>query len=353
MGSKLPIWMGLVLLIPSCFSTSVKVGGRTWPNGVVKFHIHHGVPTVDRIEIQKAFDEFHSKTCVRFQHWQFGDYNWVSIERDNSVCGIAHTCQTGGYQYARFGGHCGTKAQIIHVLGHSLCLGHEDLRADRDANLRFGGCSRRPGRYMTNWYTARGIYDYASQMHPTCNSCHHGSPTKLNVTKCGSDATPGLSVLDVDSINSLYNCQGCHRHRWRPVELLTQQDRTNMITGFQTTSGTPLYPCRAFLEGRIIAGRFDNAANTCSFSHEGTHVHVETIGFEVLTIPGGISQQCGNYRLVNHTTVDLSKAIPVGTVVDDYKMRSYIAFGDNSVGNAWVHDGAGFGHFAEMPVNVL
>ncbi|ODM94826.1 Zinc metalloproteinase nas-6, partial [Orchesella cincta] len=301
---------------------NIRTFGPKWPGGVVKYKISTTLTSSDIDEIQKAFEEYHTKTCIRFQPWEKGDIDFVSIELNNDVCGIAHVCKIGGDQFAQFGQNCRNMATMIHELGHSICLGHEHQRIDRDDHLSFSSCIRKPRKTEPFRYSAKGFYDYASQMHYTCNWCEGGWPSIPNVENCGEQATRGLSVLDVDSINALYNCQGCNRHRWIGVDSLTQEDKGNMHTfGYEA-----IYPCRAVYDGAIIAGTYNDTKKTCAIS-DGTQVQEFKRDFELLTIPGGLDAKCSVYQLV-------------GTSFKHYGWTSYIAYGNdaavqNYVGNVW------------------
>lgn len=85
-----------------------------WPGGVVKYEFHSSLSANDRTEVQKAFNEYHQKTCIRFVARSPGEAAYVSIEVDNEVCGVANLCRTGGYQFARFGGSCRTSNVMVH-----------------------------------------------------------------------------------------------------------------------------------------------------------------------------------------------------------------------------------------------
>jgi len=179
--------------------------GKIWPNGVVKYKFHETLTLWDISEVRKAFEEFHTKTCIRFEPWREGDNNFVSIEVDDSICGKANVCLIGGYQFARFGGQCRTMAAMVHQLAHALCLGHEHQRMDRDDHVGFQNCTNVPNKAAQ--FHQGGIYDYLSQMHSQCGSCDGGFVVDSRV-KCGPDVTRGLSNLDAEKINSIYSCKG-------------------------------------------------------------------------------------------------------------------------------------------------
>ncbi|ODM89156.1 Astacin-like metalloprotease toxin 1 [Orchesella cincta] len=300
--------------------------------------------------VERGFEEFQSKTCIRFARSEAGNQDFVSIEVDNTICAQAHVCKRGGTQFIRVGKRCMNMTTIIHALGHTLCLGHENQRSDRDKYLTFRNCNPIPRKRIRNIYIKKGIYDYASQMSHECNWCAGGWPTMPNVTKCGPVATPGLSVLDADRINDR-----CYRHRWRPIESLSFKDKTNLY-GFGYEK---LYVCRAMIEGGIVAGKFDLDSKICLIYYN-FKMHVVKDIFEVLTIPGGLNRHCSVYSLVHRNKSILANALPVGTQVDSNGYwNSYIALGEVptgncssecGVGNTWVYNRSGFWNDANLVV---
>lgn len=178
-------------------------GQWKWPNGVVKYELHSSLTANDLIEVNKAFDIYHKKTCIRFERRLSGEAAYVSIENDPNTCGLASMCRQGGYQFARFGGSCRTAAVIVHELGHTLCFGHENSRADRDNYLSYP-CNDAGGK-DTGFDTLGLFYDYRSSMHYGCNSCMVPKMADVSTDMCGGDY---LSVLDVEKINAFYDCSG-------------------------------------------------------------------------------------------------------------------------------------------------
>ncbi|ODM96985.1 Zinc metalloproteinase nas-1, partial [Orchesella cincta] len=308
----------------------------TWPNGVVKYTIHSSLTLEDTSEILKAFDEYHKKTCIRFEPWQEGDTDFVSIEVDENVCGFANVCKIGGPQVVMFGKDCRNMKTMIHQLGHALCLGHEHQRPDRDSYLNFSSCSNNPKK-IRSFRRPMGLYDYNSQMHAQCNSCKGGFPSREGVNICGPDATPGLSVLDSDNINYIYNCQGCHRHRWIPAVALLNEDFVNMHNfGYETQEGNPINTCRALYGSTILSGMYNHSQNTCYIADGDAAFEIEEKFVEVLTFPGGLlGEDCSEYKLVNRRTAPLNSLIRAGNIANDvmYDWTSYPSYSSLSVGN--------------------
>lgn len=153
--------------------------------------------------MNKAFDVYHQKTCIRFQKRASGEAAYVSIEYNPNTCGVAHVCRVGGYQFAQFGGSCRNAAVMVHELGHTLCFGHEQSREDRDNFLNFP-CGNAEGKDV-GFNTLGLFYDYKSSMHYGCNNCMVPKLADVSTSMCGGDY---LSVLDVEKLNSFYECAG-------------------------------------------------------------------------------------------------------------------------------------------------
>ncbi|ODM90480.1 Nucleoporin seh1 [Orchesella cincta] len=49
-----------------------------WPNGVIKYKLNDTLTSTDKTEVSKAFEEFHRKTCIKFQPWEEGNIDFLS-----------------------------------------------------------------------------------------------------------------------------------------------------------------------------------------------------------------------------------------------------------------------------------
>ncbi|CAL8067920.1 unnamed protein product [Orchesella dallaii] len=303
---------------------------RMWENAQVAYVLHKSLTEENKQEVLKAFEEYHTKTCIRFKPKQSFDKDYVSIEINNEVCGHANVCRQGGYQYARFGSHCRNMNTMVHELGHTLCLYHEHQRKDRDNYLSFGNCRQNETDSIIQNATPLGLYDYQSVMHYQCGlGCKVGWVLEKDVPGCGVDVTPGLSVLDVDNLNALNNCQGCFRHRWINAQQLTQADIANLHNfGHQNLQGVALYPCRTIYKGQIVIGQatFGQGPTQCIIIHYNQVLLVQN-NVEVLTIPGGLTQNCYTYSLKRHDQVNFNDAIIAAAKNSNTQEKVYIAYG--------------------------
>lgn len=229
---------------------------------------------------------YHKKTCIRFQQRANGEAAYVSIENEPSVCGLAHVCRGGGYQFAQFGGSCRNAGVMVHELGHSLCFGHEQSREDRDDFLSFP-CGSGGGK-DTN-FDINLFYDYKSAMHYGCDNCMKPKMTDVSTSMCGGD----FSVLDAEKVNAFYDCpgilfmqlythfqliitflllKGCLGYRFRSVYKLTAAEKADLLIA--RDGGELLYVCRAYQNGDIIPGTGNINSGKCYVSiHQLEHVH--------------------------------------------------------------------------------
>ncbi|CAL8105794.1 unnamed protein product [Orchesella dallaii] len=244
----------------------------------------------------------------RFEPAKEDDIDFLSIEVDNEVCGSANVCNLGNasYQFAKFGGIFRNMSTMVNELGHTLCLGHEHQRRDREKYVSYADCDEKgsiPKKRRPQFYYANGIYDYASQVHYECDSCELGGwPTSPGF--CGVQLTPGLT------------------------------------------------------RGEVSPGRFDMEKKLC-FIRFATELLEIKENVEVLTIAGGLDAQCSIYKLVDRKEALAEDAVRAGTSFRSYNFTMYIAYGydgvtkENTIGKVgYSSDDKGFTRPAELAVPV-
>lgn len=102
---------------------------ETWPNGVVPFAIDKNVSGELIRRIQKAMEEFHTKTAIRFVDYN-NERDAVLFDYEKGLC-ASHVGRIGGHQQILLSDECGV-TEIIHELMHTLGFIHEQQRQNRD-----------------------------------------------------------------------------------------------------------------------------------------------------------------------------------------------------------------------------
>jgi hypothetical protein len=136
-----------------------------WPKRTIPFVINPDLPNQKRVT--DAIDHWHQKTSIRFKA-RTTEKDFVRIKRVTSGCASAVGRQ-GGEQELILADTC-TVGNIIHELGHTIGLWHEQSRADRNKFIKIVMTNVVPGlAHNFNQHILDGIdlntYDFGSIMH--------------------------------------------------------------------------------------------------------------------------------------------------------------------------------------------
>ncbi|OXA56158.1 Zinc metalloproteinase nas-7 [Folsomia candida] len=251
-------------------------GPRFWTNGQVPYTLDPTFTDSQREQVAIALNTYHEATCIRFIPKEGHHTSWVDILHDPTVCGVAHVCMNNGAQFAKFGGTCVNPGTMVHELGHTLCMGHEQTRLDRDNWIGFNTAICQP-HGIDNPDFDRGLhklYDYVSY-----SGCFQ--PKQPGVTKCGSGGP--LAVLDIEVLNEMYGCNsGCQGYRY----VNKNNNPSSLVQAGTEFNGEPLYSCRAYHQGDIIPGKYHQGRGECHVAWGGGE-HSKFDNIEVLTNPNG------------------------------------------------------------------
>ncbi|CAO1412000.1 unnamed protein product [Diamesa serratosioi] len=197
----------------------MKTESLRWRGGVIPFVIRGSFNAREMDLLERAINEYHRKTCIKFVRRQSNDYDYISIENAGSGC-WSSVGRTGGKQVVNLQSPgCVSKIGTpLHELMHALGFLHEQNREERDGFVTIKNRNIKPG-YEANFDKApRGAttgfgvgYDYGSVMHysPTAFS-RNGQPTieaKSN-SRDKMGQREGFSNKDLEKINKMYNCKG-------------------------------------------------------------------------------------------------------------------------------------------------
>ena len=168
------------------------------------------VPNPQRVH--EAIAHWHEKTTVRFVP-RAGETDFLFIKRDQRGC-ASMVGRQGGMQELILGDFC-TRGNLIHELGHTVGLWHEQCRIDRDDFIAIDRDNVKPNALHN--FEQRivetvdlGDYDYGSIMHypPSAFAVSPGvitiAPRKPVPPGVVIGQRESLSAGDVASVEKLY-----------------------------------------------------------------------------------------------------------------------------------------------------
>jgi hypothetical protein len=180
-----------------------------WAAGVIPYVIDPDVPRPDRI--YRAMAQWASVTPIRMIP-RTGQKDFVRFVRQNNggLC-FSSIGRMGGEQKVKIDDRCGT-GTLVHELGHTIGLWHEQSRADRDRYVRvlyenIRESSARDFDVQVSDEAEYRPYDYASVMHygPYADSEESRGKTIETIPPgIPIGQRDGLSAGDADAVTRMY-----------------------------------------------------------------------------------------------------------------------------------------------------
>lgn len=168
--------------------------------------------------IERALNEYHKRTCIKFIPRVGHEPDYISIESGSSGC-WSSVGRIGGKQVVNLQTPgCVTRiGTAIHELLHAIGFLHEQNREERDKFVAIRTNNIKPG-YEVNFDKARngetsgfGVpYDYGSVMHYSANAFSRNNMVTIEAKMKTNDKMgqrEGFSAKDVEKINRMYNCK--------------------------------------------------------------------------------------------------------------------------------------------------
>lgn len=206
---------------------STKNSEKIWPrdeNGevTIPYYIESSLgrerQAVD--EIKASIEQYHKYTCLRFVPWRRGQ-NYISFYKGQGCSSPVGRNNGRGNRISLSSG-CWWRATIMHEMGHSLGLHHEQSRPDRDRyvqimthNIHSGTLFNFKKKSYSEVDSLGSPYDYLSMMHYSWNAfaIDRKQPSIKTADPryqylIGQDN--GFSQTDIDQLNKLYKCDGTY-----------------------------------------------------------------------------------------------------------------------------------------------
>jgi len=193
-------------------------GRKHWVDGIVPFVLDKSLKRIVRRRIYQAIRRFNKYTCVRFIPKRVRDKDYVRF-KDGRGCS-SNVGRRGGEQPIHLGYYCKRIGTVMHEMMHALGIIHEQSRSDRDKfiKVKFENIKKKNVFNFRKYNYLKSAnmdipYNYWSIMQYS-NRAFSRNGRKTLIAKVDPGLRFGqreqISHLDVQEINTLYNCLPNH-----------------------------------------------------------------------------------------------------------------------------------------------
>jgi len=188
------------------------IGGR-WPGGVIPYVIDSSLNFNVVETIPRAIAEYEYYTCLRFVN-RTTENEYVNFTAGKG-CSSPVGYRQGRVNNIKMSIGCYPLGTVMHEIGHTIGLHHEQGRQDRDSYITINWDNIALNILKKQFQKEKNIdslgtpYDYLSMMHYSATAFGDGKTTIVTKDKAFQDQIGrrfGFSKMDRKQIQQMYNC---------------------------------------------------------------------------------------------------------------------------------------------------